>query len=152
LPGSAPFQKITGEVSSLERGLDLTRQMFQEIEETGGDTFGARSKRQELLYQQTLGLIGQLSNQGVISPGEAERLSGALVNPTDYASRMRGNETIQAPYKELYRQLAMAREQKIRELTAGMGGTPPIPPIGVPPIDTSTRPAPPPGFVPLGSN
>jgi hypothetical protein len=116
IPGSREYAARVQPIQETRYAMDVARRLISEIEDTGGESFGAASKRQNLLYNQMLSVLGQLTNAGVLQQGELERFSQALQNPTDYTARIRTDKSLKAPYEELVRQLEMRLVDGIENL------------------------------------
>lgn len=140
VPGSAEYAKRVQPIMDTQRGLNLVQRMIQEIDQTGGDFYGARSKRQNLIFQQVVSVLGTLANAGVLQEGEAERYLSAVGDPTSIGSRFRTAEQLKEPYKELERTL-LKRQGALYDVLTGEV----IPPmVGLP--EDSAEPPPPPGY------
>lgn len=137
IPGSVPYQSALEPVQTTAAAMDLTTQIIDEIDKTGGDFAFGNTKRQSLLYQQMVSVLGQLTNSGVLQAEEAERFLNALPDPT--ALFPRTDKSMKAPYEELLRQLVRAQEFNVQKFSGE-----PISADMVFPIQAA-QPPPPPG-------
>ena len=142
VPGSREYESRAVAINELSSGIQQADDLMREIDETGGESFGARSKTQSLLFNQLIGRLSSMVGAGVLQPAEFERLASALVDPTDYMSRFRSNTSLKAPYELLRSQLYQKQQEALARML-GQGG------VTISPPSPNAPPAPPPGTVPV---
>ena len=112
IPGSPEYAARVKPIVETKRGLDLVQGMLREIDETGGDMFGARAKRQDILFNQVVSVLGSLANAGVLQAGEAQRFLDSVGDPTSLGSRFKTKASMKSAYQELERQLLNAQGEQ----------------------------------------
>jgi len=79
---TAPWVDAQKEVGTLGQARVLLAELYQDMEKTGPEMWGAKAKEMKAKYSQIVAAVAALQNKGVLQEGEMEQIMEGLPDPS----------------------------------------------------------------------
>lgn len=117
-PGTTKWREGRDQVDTLESGIKGLDNLEKHYQDYGTFEIGNRAaaKTAEVNRQQAITAMGVLSNMGVLQPGDLDRLTKQLADPTDFTGGFTNTGGAIAAVQEVKQRLNQARIQRLRAM------------------------------------
>ena len=128
IQGTTKWREGRSELDTIDSGIQGLTKLKDHYSEYGTfEMFNRpKAKQAEVWRQQAITAMGTLSNMGVLQPGDLDRLTKQLADPTSFDPTT-GNAGAISAVEEVNQRLAQARESRIRSMPS-LYRKPPEPP------------------------